>query len=149
MLPDGSLDGKIMRDLVTLLADAFPRRSDLEMLTRFALDQPLGDVSGEAENIPYLCLQLVTWCEKQRGDKLERLVRGAVRERSARDDLRALAKRLGISLQDVAMPPPAPAAEPPSPAISSKEREQLYLSISRLDPTRWAALLADFGLAAE
>src|SRR4051812_12038593 len=90
------LDGPTIRELVRLLAEAFPRRTEIELLLAFTIGQPLGAITAEAENIHYLCLQVVNWCQTQGGDTLARLVRGACDERPHRADLHALAARLGF-----------------------------------------------------
>jgi hypothetical protein len=87
-------DPTVKRDLVDLLTQAFPSRSDLSQLTDFYLNTSLNAIPSEANDIRSLAQGVVNWTQVQGGDTLARLLDGAIKERPARNDLKAMRDRL-------------------------------------------------------
>ncbi len=87
-------DPTVKRDLVDLLTQAFPSRSDLAQLTDFYLNISLNLIPTEANDTRSLAQGIVNWTQVQGGDALARLIDGAIKERPARNDLKAMRDRL-------------------------------------------------------
>jgi hypothetical protein len=87
----------VKRDLVDLLTQAFPSRSDLAQLTDFYLNISLNAIPSDANDIRSLAQAVVNWTQAQGGDALARLLDGAIKERPARNDLKAMKDRLAAT----------------------------------------------------
>lgn len=92
--PSAPFDATLKRDLVDLLTQAFPSRSDLAQLTDFYLNVSLNAIPTDANDIRALAQGVVNWTQAQGGDALTRLIDGAIKERPARNDLKAMRARL-------------------------------------------------------
>jgi hypothetical protein len=88
------MDGTLRQDLVTLLAQAFTNRGDLAQLTDFYLSKSLDEIPTQGGTTTALLNGIVGWCLEQGGDTLSRLIDGAIKERPARNDLKAMRDRL-------------------------------------------------------
>lgn len=95
--PTATMDGSLRQDLVTLLAQAFPNRSDLAQLTDFYLNKSLDEIPTQGGTTSALINGIVGWCQAQGGDTLARLIDGAIQQRPARNDLKAMRDRLAAA----------------------------------------------------
>ena len=122
-------------ELIAIFCDAFTL-SDLEMLARFNLSHRLEEMVNTKEGLTTVCFKLIEKCD-QRGET-EPLLRGALKARPGRDDLRLYCER---HARDVF-------SAPNVAALVSKVESGLYqLVAARHDPSLgipWGTFRATF-----
>src|SRR5947209_17654034 len=102
------LDGRQRQQLHDALLGAFPTRSALEQMVDFGLDENLNKITGNS-NLTDAVFELIRWAKAR--DRIEELIRTALRFNSRNAKLREFASQVGIAVD---IPQPVPSTSDPA-----------------------------------
>ncbi|AFY54454.1 leucine-rich repeat (LRR) protein [Rivularia sp. PCC 7116] len=89
--------GQILKELTNAIIDAYPNKTDLEMMVYFQLNENLNSITG-GENTKQIVFELIKWAEST--DKLEKLVHSACESNPGNQKLQRISKELLSNLRE-------------------------------------------------